>query len=136
MTKPDTPAAPLPGEIEDALGLVPFFTCPECGGHWFGSSGLPIESRHCHDEHQTGCRWAGPADGPHMTQDTARLAITTALAAALTVADTGETEGIYAAINVDERPGRVSPMVVVRDNPRGGGWASPRWTTPAPSAMP
>lgn len=43
------------------------FTCPKCGGHWFGSTSGPnhrIVERECHDEHGIGCRWrGGPDDG-------------------------------------------------------------------------
>lgn len=43
------------------------FTCPDCGGHHFGSTlkdrangfGL-ITERQCHDEYGKGCHWSGP----------------------------------------------------------------------------
>lgn len=37
------------------------FTCPQCGGHRFGSSDFDgVITRHCNDEHGTGCTWEGP----------------------------------------------------------------------------
>lgn len=43
-----------------------YFTCPKCGGHYFGrDTGMangqpaPQETVHCNDQHQTGCKWWG-----------------------------------------------------------------------------
>lgn len=35
------------------------FTCPKCGGGYFGSSELPdgLSRLHCHDEFGVGCKW-------------------------------------------------------------------------------
>lgn len=37
------------------------FTCPECGGHFFGSkdSAGGRLTRYCHDQNGVGCRWSG-----------------------------------------------------------------------------
>lgn len=37
-----------------------WFTCPDCGGHYFGTSELTGKTiRSCHDQNGTGCRWSG-----------------------------------------------------------------------------
>ena len=46
------------------------FSCPKCGGSWFGSAFGPaperaITTRDCHDEYGVGCRWIGP-DSPDL----------------------------------------------------------------------
>jgi hypothetical protein len=57
-----------PSSLSGAEGTQPHtFTCPECGGHYFGSAldgKGGITARECHDQGMIGCRWrGGPDDG-------------------------------------------------------------------------
>ena len=54
------------GVVEGAWleGTKRAFTCPECGGHWFGTSGASDKDRskwvvYCHEQYLS-CRWSGP----------------------------------------------------------------------------
>ena len=59
------------GWLEDTKAA---FTCPACGGHWFGTSregGTDDTSRwlvHCHQQYGA-CDWSGPYDG-HIVNET------------------------------------------------------------------
>ena len=33
------------------------FQCPECGGSYFGSSGIPAHTGFCHDQFGVGCKF-------------------------------------------------------------------------------
>ena len=56
------------------LAGVPWqFHCPECDGHWFGSSmesiGSKVMLRHCHDEFRGRCHWSGSSEACRLTPD-------------------------------------------------------------------
>lgn len=41
------------------------FTCPACGGHYWGAGDMSDRSKwtaNCHDQFRQGCRWSGPYD--------------------------------------------------------------------------